>query len=358
MKVTFPHIGKAYIPVRLLLESIGTQTAVPERNNAATLEQGSRISPDEICLPFKLMAGNLTDGYKKGADTALMTATKGPCRLGQYCQLLSDVMNNQNCSMNWIVLDSPSVIGRKEFISRLKGLKGNRSFGTLRTIRMAEKARKLMLRMDMLEEQCFFTAGYAKNPAELVALRRNLFKELEEAKNFKEAFRIMDFYEVLTDRVRVRRNADPVKLVLTGEIYTCIEPFANHNIEETLMNMGISFQKTMTLSWWTGYTAGSALIKRKNSRYMPYSIGGYAHETVKAIDDYKTAGFDGIVQLMPAGCMPEIVAKTVFENNTEGKNLEILHLVFDEMTADAGYLTRLESFADMLAAGKRKKGKK
>lgn len=200
-------------------------------------------------------------------------------------------------------------------------------------------------------------AGYVRNPAELVALRRNLFKELGEAGSFKEAFRIMDCYEALTDRVRTRRKADPVRLALTGEIYTCIEPFANHNIEETLMNMGVSFQKTMTLSWWAGYTAKSALIKKKHSGYMPYAIGGYAHETVKAIDDYKALGFDGIVQLMPAGCMPEIVAKTVFENNADGKNLEVLHLVFDEMTGDAGYLTRLESFADMLAARKRK-GKK
>lgn len=357
MKVTFPHIGKVYIPVRLLLESMGTQTAVPEINSAKTLEQGSRISPDEICLPFKLMAGNLTDGYKKGADTAVMVATGGPCRLGQYCQLLSDAMDGQKCSMNWIVLDSPAVIGKKEFMTRLKALKGSRNVSAAKTIRMVRKARKLMLRMDLLEEQCFFMAGYVRNPAELVALRRNLFKELGEAGSFKEAFRIMDCYEALTDRVRTRRKADPVRLALTGEIYTCIEPFANHNIEETLMNMGVSFQKTMTLSWWAGYTAKSALIKKKHSGYMPYAIGGYAHETVKAIDDYKSLGFDGIVQLMPAGCMPEIVAKTVFENNADGKNLEVLHLVFDEMTGDAGYLTRLESFADMLAARKRK-GKK
>lgn len=358
MKVTFPHIGKAYIPVRLLLESIGTQTAVPEINNEATLAQGSRISPDEICLPFKLIAGNLKDGYKKGADTALVTATEGPCRLGQYCQLLSDVLDSQNCNMDWIVLDSPAAIGKKEFLARLKKLKGNGASGKVKIIRMVQKARKLMLRMDLLEEQCFFLAGYAGNPSELVAIRRNLFKELEEAESFREAFRIMDFYEVMTDRVRTGRNTDPVKLVITGEIYTCIEPFANHNIEEALMNMGVSFQKTMTLSWWAGYTVKSALIKRKHSRYMPYAIGGYAHETVKAIDDYKSLGFDGIVQLMPAGCMPEIVAKTVFENNIYKKNTDILHLVFDEMTADAGYMTRLESFVDMLAARKRKKGKK
>ena len=354
MKVTFPHIGKAYIPLRLLLESMGIQTAVPEINSVATLEQGSRISPGEICLPFKLMAGNLTDGYQKGADTAVMVATGGPCRLGQYCQLLADTMDGQNCSMKWIVIDSPAVIGKKEFAARLRSLKGNASAGTIKTIRMLRKAGKLMLRIDLLEQQCFFMAGYAKNPAELVALRRNLFMELEKAKTFREAFRIMDCYEILADRTRTRRKKEPVRLALTGEIYTCIEPFANHNIEETLMNMGVSFQKTMTLSWWAGYTVKSVLTKRKHSHYMPYAIGGYAHETVKAIDDYKALGFDGIVQLMPSGCMPEIVAKTVFENNKDKNNTDILHLVFDEMTGDAGYLTRLESFADMLAARKRK----
>lgn len=354
MKVTFPHIGKAYIPLRLLFESMGIQTAVPELNSAATLEQGSRISPGEICLPFKLMAGNLMDGYKKGADTAVMAASNGPCRLGQYCQLLADITDEQNCRMNWIVFDCPKTIGKKEFMTRLRSLKSNGSAGMIKTIRMVRKAARLMLRTDLLEQQCFFMAGYARNPAELVSLRRNLFEELEKAKNFKEAFRIMDCYEALADRVRTGRKNDPVRLVLTGEIYTCIEPFANHNIEETLMNMGVSFQKTMTLSWWAGYTLRSALIKRKHSRYMPYAIGGYAHETVQAIDDYKALGFDGIVQLMPAGCMPEIVAKTVFENNADKNSIDVLHLVFDEMTGDAGYLTRLESFADMLAAGKRK----
>ena len=353
MRVTFPHIGKAYIPVRLLLEAMGITVVVPETNNAATLEQGSRISPDEICLPFKLMAGNLTDGYKKGADTAVMTATKGPCRLGQYCQLLSDTMNDRQYKMDWVIIDSPAVIGKKEFVSRLKTLKGDT--GNAKAIRMLAKARRLMLRIDMLEEQWFFMAGYVRTPAELVALRRNLFAELEAAGSFKEAFKIMDCYEVLTDRVKTRRTASPVRLVLTGEIYTCIEPFANHNIEETLMKLGVSFQKTMTLSWWAGYTARSLLTKRKYSRYMPYAVGGYAHETVKAIDDYRSLGFDGIIQLMPAGCMPEIVAKTVFENNADKKNLEILHLVFDEMTGDAGYITRIESFVDMLAAGKGKK---
>lgn len=353
MRVTFPHIGRAYIPVKLLLESMGNTAVVPERNNANTLERGSRISPDEICLPFKLMAGNLTDGYKKGADTAIMTATKGPCRLGQYCQLLSDTMSDCRCQMDWVILDSPAVIGKKEFISRLKTLKGDTR--TSKAIRMLARARHLMLRIDLLEEQWFFMAGYVRTPAELVALRRNLFAELEKAESFKEAFRIMDCYEVLTDRAKIKRTANPVRLVLTGEIYTCIEPFANHNIEETLMSMGVSFQKTMTLSWWAGYSARSALTKRKYSRYMPYAVGGYAHETVKAIDGYRPLGFDGIVQLMPAGCMPEIVAKTVFENNTDKKNLEILHLVFDEMTGDAGYITRIESFVDMLAARKGKK---
>lgn len=352
MKVTFPHIGKAYIPVKLMLTAMGIQTAVPELNNTETLEKGSKISPGEICLPFKLMMGNLIDGYSKGADTAIMTATKGPCRLGQYSQIMSDILNKNNCSMEWIILDSPNAIGTKELERRIKVLAGNNA--ALKTARIFNKARMLMKKTDMLEQQCFFMAGYVKNPAELISLRRNLFKELERADSFRQAFEVVEYYENMIDRIKVRRHSAPVRVVLTGEIYTCIEPYANHNIEELLINMGVSFQKTMTLSRWVHDTVRPKVLKPQNSKYIPYEIGGYAHETVKTIDGYKASGFDGIIQLMPAGCMPEIVAKTVFENNTEKKNLQILHMVFDEMTGEAGYITRLESFADMLEAGKRR----
>ena len=59
-----------------------------------------------------------------------------------------------------------------------------------------------------------------------------------------------------------------------------------------------------------------------------------------------------MIQIFPVGCMPEIVAKSVFSKMMKEKKLNILTLIYDEMDGEAGYLTRIEAFLDMLARKK------
>ena len=59
---------------------------------------------------------------------------------------------------------------------------------------------------------------------------------------------------------------------------------------------------------------------------------------------------DGVIQIFPMGCMPEIVAKAALH----GVDVPVLTLVIDEMTGDAGYDTRIEAFLDMLEARRRR----
>ena len=59
-------------------------------------------------------------------------------------------------------------------------------------------------------------------------------------------------------------------------------------------------------------------------------------------------GFDGVIQIFPAGCMPEIVGRAVLNRVAEEENVRIMTLIYDEMSGEAGYLTRLEAFTDML----------
>ena len=51
---------------------------------------------------------------------------------------------------------------------------------------------------------------------------------------------------------------------------------------------------------------------------------------------------------MPAGCMPEIVGHAAIDKISEEKGINTLSLVYDEMSGEAGYMTRLEAFFDML----------
>jgi predicted nucleotide-binding protein (sugar kinase/HSP70/actin superfamily) len=68
------------------------------------------------------------------------------------------------------------------------------------------------------------------------------------------------------------------------------------------------------------------------------------------------AGFDGLVHLAPFECVPEpalsgaegVMAQNVLRQLQD--DIPILSLSFDEQTARAGLVTRLEAFADLLHA--------
>ena len=63
-----------------------------------------------------------------------------------------------------------------------------------------------------------------------------------------------------------------------------------------------------------------------------------------------------MIQLFPVGCMPEIVSKAVFSRMMKERELSVLTVIYDEMGGEAGYITRIEAFTDMLI--RRKKAEK
>ena len=59
MKITFPHMGDAYIPVKILLDCAGIEYVMPPVSGKGLLEQGTLHSPEFACLPFKTIMGTL-----------------------------------------------------------------------------------------------------------------------------------------------------------------------------------------------------------------------------------------------------------------------------------------------------------
>ena len=64
---------------------------------------------------------------------------------------------------------------------------------------------------------------------------------------------------------------------------------------------------------------------------------------------YARNNLDGIVHIAPFTCMPEIVAQSILKEVSQQEDIQILSLVFDEHTAEAGLMTRLEAFVDLLS---------
>ena len=55
MKITFPHMGGVYIPLKTLFEKLQMEVIVPPFNNDEMKNLGCKYSPEYSCMPFKLI---------------------------------------------------------------------------------------------------------------------------------------------------------------------------------------------------------------------------------------------------------------------------------------------------------------
>jgi predicted nucleotide-binding protein (sugar kinase/HSP70/actin superfamily) len=65
--------------------------------------------------------------------------------------------------------------------------------------------------------------------------------------------------------------------------------------------------------------------------------------------------YDGVIQLAPLTCMPEIVAHSIFPALTRDYKIPLLTFYLDEHSGEAGIQTRLEAFIDLIEAQRSKK---
>jgi predicted nucleotide-binding protein (sugar kinase/HSP70/actin superfamily) len=86
-------------------------------------------------------------------------------------------------------------------------------------------------------------------------------------------------------------------------------------------------------------------------------IGGHGVNSIGETILYARHGFDGVVQLAPFACIPEIVAKSIIPSISREMGIPILTLFIDEQTGKAGVQTRLEAFVDLLEKRRETKSK-
>ena len=93
MRVSLPHMGNLYIPMKTLLQELNVDTVIPPMNSQRTLSLGTKYSPEGLCIPFKLTLGNFIEAAELGADTFLMAGGYGICRLGYYARTQEKILH-------------------------------------------------------------------------------------------------------------------------------------------------------------------------------------------------------------------------------------------------------------------------
>lgn len=354
MKITFPHLGNTVYAAKALFDGLGIDYIIPPASNKEALEIGTLYSPEEICLPFKIMLGGYIQSIEKGADTIIITGSCGPCRFGEFCELQMKLLKRLGYNVNFIVVDYPKDIGTKEFVSRIMKIANASSLSSSKKIMAAITAKKIIDAVDEVEKIAKYNCGYEKNKGEIKKLLNQCKCEAFDFNNPHEMLRHFKKYKKIIEDVPLDKSRRPIKIALIGEIYTVIEPFSNGYIEDKLMDYGICVKRHLSPSWWvknavmSPFKLNSIDIRSASRKYLPFYIGGHARECIGEAELAVHERFDGAIQLMPMGCMPEVVAKSILPSISRDNNFPIMTLIMDEMTGDAGYNTRIEAFIDLL----------
>jgi predicted nucleotide-binding protein (sugar kinase/HSP70/actin superfamily) len=360
MKVSFPNLGNSYLAAKALFDDLGIQYVIPQPSNKSCLELGSLHSPEEICLPFKIMLGSYMQAIKEGADTIIITGSCGPCRYGEYCELQMNILKKLGYKLDLVVIDSPFDIGTKEFLNRIFKISNKSCKNSFAKVKALQNACKVINLIDDIEATLRYRAGYEKHHGDCKRLLKDCKTHALKAKSGNEMIAILKQYSKMIENIEVDKSKQPIKIAIIGEIYAILEPFTNLYIEDKLMDLGVSTWRGLYPSWWLKNTLLTKLklnsmdIRKASKEYLPYYIGGHGRECIgEAVLAHKE-GFHGAIQIFPFGCMPEIVSKSILPTISKDKDFPIMTLVVDELTGEAGYMTRIEAFLDLIDRRNRK----
>lgn len=354
MVITFPNMGNVCYAIKAMFDAMQIPIVIPEASNKEMMRIGSFYSPDEICLPFKIMLGGYIKSIEKGADTILIVGSCGPCRFGEYCELQMKILKKLKYNLEFIVVESPAVIGWDEFKKRMGIIAAASSLKTSEKFKAIKYACQVLKLMDKIEAQAHYLAGYEVNKGQCKRILNECRAAAIACHTHTEMINVLRRYKNIISNVEIDIYKDPLKIAIIGEIYTVIEPFSNIYIEEKLMDYGVSTKRMLTPSWWVKdlflkpLKINSFNVNKAAKEYLPYNIGGHGKECIGEALLSKKERLDGAIQIFPLGCMPEVVAKAILPSIQRDKDFPIMTLIMDEITGEAGYITRVEAFLDML----------
>jgi predicted nucleotide-binding protein (sugar kinase/HSP70/actin superfamily) len=139
----------------------------------------------------------------------------------------------------------------------------------------------------------------------------------------------------------VTQTRRPLVVALVGHPYNIYDEFVNHNLVGRLRAMNVTLVTPEMISL-EGLNEGISILVGK-----PYFT--YEREVIGAGGYYLTRDVDGIISVVAFGCGPDSMMIDMVARAAKRQfNKPLMNITIDEHTAEAGLVTRLEAFVDML----------
>ena len=303
-----------YYPLwRTFFEELGAEVVLSSPSTKGVLTEGLKYAVDEVCLPVKLTFGHVLD-------------LAGKVDLIFLPRLISVKKAEYIC---------PKFLGLPDMIRRLAGIP------PLIDVNIDRYKSNNDICLAVKEVGRLFTHNHFKI---WLAYRRSL-------KVHRRYFRLLELglmpaeaLAVLKDRVKNEPLPEPEKITvaLIGHPYNIHDPYVSMNIIGRLRTLGANVITAECLPEKTAGSYASRLPKKLFWTLGQRMMGA-------ALYYLERPDLSGMIHVAAFGCGPDSMTGELIERRARAMGMPFLSLTLDEHTGEAGVITRLEAFLDMVS---------
>ena len=357
---------------------------LPE-SDQMTLEIGRRYTTGKECYPSIITTGDIVKktmapDFDPDNSAFFMPAASGPCRFGQYNRLHRLILDELGLPNVPVLVFDQTGGYHKDMISMGKGFRLN--------------AWKGFIVLDSLQKMSLERRPYEVNSGEIDAVynewRDKLIANVGQHVNVLEKLskQARDAFEA----VKIDNSSRKPRIGIVGEIFVRSNYFANDRLIQKLEALGaqcgvppieewfdyIDFEREFRYGkhieggWkdWTMQKLTEIVMEttverlrkqfdksiesfarelpmidiiRKGQRYLTPAVEGEAILSMGRVVEYAEHGYDGIVNIIPFGCMPGTIVSLLLHQFRQDYGLPVLNVVV-EGTKDPGEAIRFEAF--------------
>jgi predicted nucleotide-binding protein (sugar kinase/HSP70/actin superfamily) len=300
-----------YYPLwKTFFQDLGVEVVISPPTNRQTIEKGIESAVDETCFPIKVYYGHVQQLCREPIDYIFIPRLVSVEPRSFICPKFMGLPDMIKAVMS----DLPPVIDITVDISR--------------TDRFLQRD---IIRVGQLftSQKRLIQQAYQHGLNEL----RTCKKLCQGGYNMAEAIRIWEGEEIILP------PAYDLNIGVLGHGYSLYDQTISMNLIERLRQMGCRVQVAETLDQ-AAIEINAALIPKRVFWTLGRKMVGSALLMEKQID------VDGIIYLACFGCGPDSMIGEIIERKLKAK--PFLMMTIDEHTGEAGMVTRLEAFCDML----------
>jgi predicted nucleotide-binding protein (sugar kinase/HSP70/actin superfamily) len=297
---------------KTFFEQLGLEVVVSSPSSKTILDEGVRMAVDETCLPVKIFYGHVLD----------------------LCEKVDYLFIPRIVSIEPRTFICPKFMGLPEMIRMsISGLPEiidtciDMSKNTLRHFRTFR------------ETGLMFTSNI---PRIFYAYHKAAYNLQKYRMLMLEGYLPCEAMNMLDGKAHVGSNHFIGNIAVLGHAYNVHDEYVNMNIIDKLKSMGM---RPLTLEMMPSH------VLSQNSRVMRKEIfWAFGKQILGAAEHFKAgSAVDGIIYLTSFGCGPDSMTGEIVERRCyRSGSIPFIRLNLDEHSGQAGLLTRLEAFVDMI----------